>query len=491
MRDLSEIFEPVCSRDEIEAIEQLLDAPLMERAGLAAAQFVRDTLAAGKVLVLAGPGNNGGDALVAARHLRSWWIDVTLVFTGNPQKLPVDAARAYREWLDCGGICHQAIPRQDKWDLVIDGLFGTGLKRPLADGYKTMVDTVNALGIPILSIDMPSGVDSDTGTVPGAAVKAAHTLTFIALKPGLLTSDGLDHCGSVHLDTLGLDTPALRKPQGWVSNSKIVAASFRRRPRNSHKGTFGSTAIIGGSKGMLGAALLAARAALKLGSGKVFLRALDDFEVDPVQPEIMMRDAAEAMEASTFVIGPGLGKSEAARRLVERALLSKSALVIDADALNLIAQDAKLQQALIGRAGIAVLTPHPAEAARLMGCSIPEIQKDRIAAATGLVRKFGCPVVLKGAGSICAFLDGKWVINASGNPGLAQAGMGDVLSGMMGAFLSQGLFLEDALLCAVYLHGAAAENLSLAGVGPMGMTASELIDASRALLNKIVENGLK
>ena len=491
MRDLSEIFEPVCSRREIETIEKLLDAPLMERAGLAAAQFVRDRIAAGKVLVLAGPGNNGGDAFVAARHLKSWWIDVTLVFTGDSQKLPVDAALAYRAWLGCGGICHPAIPRQGKWDLVIDGLFGTGLKRPLANGYKVMVDAVNALGIPILSLDMPSGVDSDTGAVPGVAVKAAHTLTFIALKPGLLTSDGLDHCGSVHLDALGLDTPALRQVQGWVSNSKIIAASFRRRPRNSHKGTFGSTAIIGGSKGMLGAALLAARAALKLGSGKVFLRALDDFEVDPVQPEIMMRDAAEAMEASTFVIGPGLGKSEAARRLVERALLSKSALVIDADALNLIAQDAKLQQALIGRAGIAVLTPHPAEAARLMGCSIPEIQKDRIAAATGLVRKFGCPIVLKGAGSICAFLDGKWVINASGNPGLAQAGMGDVLSGMMGAFLSQGLFLEDALLCAVYLHGAAAENLSLAGVGPMGMTASELIDASRALLNKIVENGLK
>ncbi len=487
MRDLSEIFEPVCSRREIVAIEKFLDAPLMERAGLAAAQFVRDRLAASRVLVLAGPGNNGGDAFVAARHLKSWWIDVTLVFAGNPQKLPVDAARAYLAWLDCGGICHSAIPRQGKWDLAVDGLFGTGLTRPLGDGWEIMVESVNALGIPILSLDMPSGVDSDTGAVLGVAVKATHTLAFIALKPGLLMCDGLDHCGSVHLDTLGLDVPALRQAQGWVSNSKIVAACFKKRPRNSHKGTFGSTAVIGGAKGMLGAALLAARAALKLGSGKVFLCALENFGVDPVQPEMMVRDVNASTEASTLVIGPGLGKSEAAGHLVGRALLSGSALVIDADALNLIAEDQKLQQALTGRSGLAVLTPHPAEAARLAGCSIQEIQRNRIAAAAGLVRKFGCPVVLKGAGSICAFPDGKWAINASGNPGLAQAGMGDVLSGMIGAFLSQGLPLEDALLCAVYLHGAAADDLSQAEVGPIGMTASELIDASRATLNKIVE----
>ncbi len=487
MRDLSGIFEPVCSRREIDAIEKLLDAPLMERAGFAAAQFVRDGLAAGKVLVLAGPGNNGGDAFVAARHLKSWWIDVTLVFAGNPQKLPVEAARAYRAWLDCGGICHSAIPRQGKWDLAVDGLFGTGLTRPLAEGYKIMVEAVNALGIPILSLDMPSGVGSDTGAVLGAALKATHTLAFIALKPGLLTCDGLDHCGSVHLDRLGLDVPALRQAQGWVSNSKIVAACFKKRLRNSHKGTFGSTAIIGGATGMLGAALLAARAALKLGSGKVFLCALEHSGVDPVQPEIMVRDAIASTEASTLVFGPGLGKSESAVRLVGRALLSESALVIDADALNLVAEDPKLQQALTDRRSVAVLTPHPAEAARLAGCSAQEIQKDRIAAATSLVRKFGCPVVLKGAGSICAFPGGKWVINASGNPGLAQAGMGDVLSGMIGAFLSQGLSPDSALLCAVYLHGAAADNLSLAGVGPMGMTASELIDASRATLNKIVE----
>lgn len=484
MRDLSDFFDPVYLRRQIGEIERLAAAPLMERAGRFAAEFVRDG-SAESVLVLAGPGNNGGDAFACARLLKSWWMRVDVVFTGEAEKLPEDAACAYRAWVDSGGTCTGDLP-EGRWDLVVDGLFGTGLNRPLSESYGKLVDRVNAMGIPVVSIDMPSGVDADTGVVLGRAIRADHTLTFIGMKPGLLTGDGLDHCGMVHLDRLGLFPLAMLKPQGWMSNLAVLSA-LERRPRNSHKGTFGSVAVIGGSKGMVGAGLLSARSALRLGSGKVFL-GTDAVQVDFMQPEIMVRDASELirMGANAIVVGPGLGKSENSRHLVEAALGSACALVIDADALGLLAEDAALREKLANRRGISVLTPHPLEAARLMQVPVSEIQKDRIASAMRIARTFGCPALLKGAGSISAFPDGTWVINASGNAGLAQAGTGDVLSGMIAAFIAQGLAAPDALLCAVHLHGAAAEKLAEEGGGPVGMSASDTIDAARRLLNEQV-----
>lgn len=481
MRDPAGLFDPVYLSREIAEIERLAGGPLMEKAGLAVAKFAAER--AGSVLVLAGPGNNGGDAFVAARHLKSGWVDVTLVFLGDEKKLPHDAALAYGAWVDSGGICLDRIPDDTKWDLAIDGLFGTGLKRPVSGACFDVIEKLNALGVPVFSIDMPSGICADTGNILGTAVIAAHTLTFIALKPGLLTSDGLDHCGEVRLDPLGLSPLVLKSPGGWLSNSTILQASFKKRPRNSHKGLFGSTAVIGGAKGMTGAALLAARAALKLGSGKVFIGLSGDFQVDFFQPEIMVRDAEGLMESSSLVVGPGLGKSQWAENMLGMALESASPLVIDADALNLIASNRELRETLVSRKGGAVLTPHPAEAARLMGCATGDVQGDRILAAKSMAERFGCPVVLKGAGSVCAFPEGGWVINATGNPGLAQAGMGDVLSGMIGAFLAQGLSLEDAMVSAVHLHGAAADWLVGRGIGPAGMTASEVIDAARRVLN--------
>jgi hydroxyethylthiazole kinase-like uncharacterized protein yjeF len=306
------------------------------------------------------------------------------------------------------------------------------------------------------------------------------------MKPGLLIGDGLDHCGKTRLDRLGLFPLAMKRPQGWMSNQAVLSAIGKRR-RNSHKGHFGSVAVIGGSEGMVGAGLLAARAALRLGSGKVFL-GTDAIQVDFLQPEIMVRDPSGliGMGANAIVVGPGLGQSEQSKRLVEAALESACALVIDADALNWIAEDAALQEKLANRQGSSVLTPHPLEAARLMHVPVQEIQKDRIASAMHLAQAFCCTVLLKGAGSISAFPDGAWVINASGNAGLAQAGTGDVLSGMIAAFIAQGLAVPDALLCAVYLHGAAAEKLTEAGSGPVGMSASEVIDAARQLLNERV-----
>ena len=481
MRDLADLFEPVYSASEIGEIENLAAGSLMERAGLAVAEFSAEEAKGNRALVLAGPGNNGGDAFVAARHLKSWGFDVALVFVGEESRLPRDAAQAYRAWIDSGGACLFALSEEKKWDFAVDGLFGTGLKRPVSDEYRDLIGKLNSLGLPVFSIDVPSGIGSDTGKILGTAVNAAHTLTFIGLKPGLLTSDGVDHCGKIHLDKLGLSPIALKAPGGFLSNSKILRASFGKRPRNSHKGMFGSTAVIGGAKGMLGAAILAARAALKLGSGRVIMAC--DVPLDLVQPEIMVGDIEALMDSSTIVVGPGLGKSQWAMDMLRKAIDSEKSLVIDADALNLIASSQTLQQSLASRKGAAILTPHPAEAGRLLGCTAKEVQEDRVGCAKEISSRFGCPVVLKGAGSLCAFPDGYWVINASGNPGLAQAGMGDVLSGMIGAFLSQGLAPDRALLCAVHLHGAAADSLAGKGIGPIGMAASELIEEARALLN--------
>lgn len=485
MRDLSTIFEPVYFREQIREIEAAASGSLMERAGASVAEFARELIPGRRVLVLAGPGNNGGDAFVAARHLKSWWFEVTLVFSGDPERQPVEAAKTRLAWLESGGDCLSEIPAGGKWDLAIDGLFGTGLTRPLSSAYLNMVGALNALDLPVIAIDIPSGIDADTGSLFGAAVVATHTLTFIAFKPGLLTSSGLDYSGQVRLDPLGVYPGSSMRAQGWRVNAKILDASFKRRPRNSHKGSFGITAVIGGSRGMLGAALLAGRAALKLGSGKVIL-GTGDLAVDPVQPEIMIRDPLGGITdgASCIVIGPGLGKSEAARTQVHLALCSDIPLIIDADALNLISNDPELQLCLTSRSAAGILTPHPLEAARLSGCATSAIQNDRVNAAKHLAEKFGCFVVLKGAGSICAFPDGTWVINTSGNPGMATAGMGDVLSGMIGAFLSQGLEPERALLCAVYLHGAAADSMAECGKGPIGMSASEVIDEARVLLNR-------
>lgn len=487
---------PIYRSGEIRLAEQTASAlpdapPLMERAGLAAAELVSNISDNRRsVLVLAGPGNNGGDALVAARHLKRMWFRVTAVFAGEREKLPPDAANALRAWLDEGGELLSAIPPGGKWDLVIDGLFGIGLERELEGRYRELVEQVNRLALPVLALDVPSGLDSDTGRVLGAAVRASHTLTYIGLKPGLLTADGPDHCGQLHLDALGLAPELLPPAPGRLISRAQVASFLKPRPHNCHKGLLGSIGILGGGAGMTGAALLAGRAALKLGAGRVYLGlAGNGPDVDMAQPELMLRDTASLFELknlSCLVAGPGLGQSDHARQALEHALDGDLPLVLDADALNLIATRPELQTRLCGRQGGAVLTPHPAEAARLLGCSVADIQGDRVTAAIELAARFHAPAALKGAGTVCALPDGRWFINPTGNPGLSSAGTGDVLAGMAGALLAQGLPPDQAMLLAVYLHGAAADELVAAGIGPIGLTASELIDQARLLLNRWV-----
>lgn len=486
---------PVLLTAELRKVEQAAlkgskPAPLMARAGLAAAELARSLAgdSGNPVLIIAGPGNNGGDALVAALHLKQYWHPVTVVCPGGTQKYSGEAAAALRDWKAAGGTWLEHIPATQDWSLVIDGLFGIGLQRDLAGDYATLIEQINDIDAPVLALDIPSGLDADTGRVRGCAVEADHTITFIALKPGLLTLDGPDCCGKLHVADLGLTDAVASAAYGVMISDGVLSHLLPTRPRNSHKGSYGSAGIIGGSNGMTGAAVLAGRAALKCGAGRVYtgLLARDALLFDPLQPELMLRPADGVLRLdhlTALAIGPGLGDLPDAAEYLDWALELELPLVLDADALNLLATFSALKDKLKQRVTPGILTPHPAEAARLLGCTTADVQSDRVAAAQRLARECNAGVVLKGCGSICAWPDGHWAINTSGNPGMASAGMGDALTGFIVALLAQGVDERHALTAAVYLHGAAADRLIENGVGPIGLTASEVIDAARILLN--------
>ena len=274
-------------------------------------------------------------------------------------------------------------------------------------------------------------------------------------------------------------------------SQKKVMARFPKRPRDSHKGLFGTVAVIGGASGMIGAPLLAARAALKLGAGSVHTGMLAENApgLDMLQPELMLHSASDILRlhgVDVLAIGCGLGTSKAAQKLLYGALNADMPLVIDADALNLLSRQPDLQDDLRSRHAATVLTPHPGEAARLLGCESNEVQADRILAVQKLAQKFSCSLVLKGADSLCITSNGKIYLNRTGNPGMCSAGMGDVLTGMIEAFIAQGMGVDDALLLAVHLHGAAGDSLARHGIG-VGMTASELTEWARWLLNQWIQ----
>jgi ADP-dependent NAD(P)H-hydrate dehydratase / NAD(P)H-hydrate epimerase len=487
-------LEPIFRVDGIRAIEAAHGAaPLMERAGLAAASVARELLqeSAPRVLILAGPGNNGGDAFVTARLLKSWFFDVTVAFAGESTRLPRDAANAHKAWSDAGGTTVAAWPERDDWGLIVDGLFGIGLARAVEGVAAQWILRANASEARILALDLPSGLNADTGVAYAPAIRAHATATFIALKPGLLTADGPDHCGAISVHKLDLDSGAQLQQAGrrldWESLSEDLPVPLLRVQRNVHKGTFGTLGIVGGDDGLVGAAILAGRAALNLGAGKTWvgLAASEPPAVDWLQPELMLRSAHDvlASKPDALIVGPGLGTSALARELLAQALAVHCPLAIDADALNLIATDWELAAAVAAREAPTVLTPHPAEAARLAGTSVAMVQSDRLEAALDLASRFKASLVLKGAGSVIAHKDGSWAINASGNAALASGGTGDVLSGMLGALLVQGIAADWALELAVCLHGAAADALVEDGIGPVGVTASELGPIARRLLN--------
>ena len=446
---------------EIREIERKAgELPLMERAGRAAADMAAELCAGKDVLVLAGPGNNGGDARIAAARLEESFFRVKVV--SHPRELPPDRS----------------------WGMVIDGLFGIGLAREITGDYAELVQYANRQSCPVLALDVPSGIQSDTGQALGCAVRATHTITFIALKPGLLTLDGPDHCGEIRVAGLDLDLSGA-KPNAWVAERTLFESALKPRPRNFHKGNAGSLGVIGGARGMTGAALLSGRSALKLGAGRVYVGLLEHLAVDFGAPELMLRHVDDVLgqDLDAVVAGPGLGRTEHGATLVGAVLASDLPCVLDADALNLLADDKDLRNACARRSADTLLTPHPAEAGRLLGTTTGRIQEDRIAAARALAERYNTHVVLKGNGSVLVARDGHLFINTTGNPGMASAGMGDVLSGILGALLAQRLSGESALVLGVHLHGAAADALAADGVGPVGLTAGELTDVARRLWN--------
>jgi hydroxyethylthiazole kinase-like uncharacterized protein yjeF len=514
-------MNPLYSVAETRTIEDAAAAALpagvlMQRAGQAGANAALDLLpfstAHAKVLVLAGPGNNGGDALETAAHLSHAGARVIVIHyapKGEPsaeraaalQRAKNTDARIINASGDASGndaasaaLAEAAVATTD-WNLVVDGLFGIGLKRPLTGVMRELADAINRLRCQVLSLDLPSGLDADTGAVVGAAeggvaIHATHTVTFIADKPGLHTCDGRDYAGLVDVSRLDIDAAHFAPSRLHLNDVKFFSRHLRARRHNSHKGSYGNVAVVGGARGMSGAPLLAARAALNSGAGRVYALFVEDaLACDSGQPELMCRLASDfELSVATLVIGPGLGASRLASELLTRAIASDSPLLADADALNLLAVDPGLQDALKDRPSPAVLTPHPLEAARLLGCAIGDVQADRVKAARKLAARLNAYVVLKGSGTVIAAPNGDAVINTTGNPALATAGTGDVLAGLCGSLMAQGWPQWEAALAAVWLHGMAADVLVTEGAGPIGLTAGELIPAIRVALNRMVQH---
>ncbi|TWG80500.1 hydroxyethylthiazole kinase-like uncharacterized protein yjeF/hydroxyethylthiazole kinase-like uncharacterized protein yjeF [Cupriavidus gilardii J11] len=465
-------------RLEQDARQRLAPFTLMSRAGGAAARWLTRHAPPGMLLMLAGPGNNGGDAVVAATRLHETGRPVEIWLIGDPARLPSDAARAWHEAV-AAGVPRRIVSADDDADALacrashfaalVDGLLGIGLNRPVEGRLARWIGWLRqraADGLPVFALDVPSGLSADTGRGE-PAVHAVRTLTFIAAKPGLLTLDGRDCAGALDIAPLGLDYPPALTPTAWASTPAQFASNLPARTHATHKGSFGTVAVIGGNVGMVGAPLLGARAALHLGAGRVHIGFLATPAplLDPVQPELMLHpvQALDLDAMSALVAGPGMGKDDAARAQLERVLRAQRPLVIDADALNLLSADATLADLARMAPVPRVLTPHPLEAARLAGCGVGDIQRDRLAAARALAHRWQSVVVLKGSGTVIATPDGTVHINPTGNAGLATAGTGDVLAGFIGALLAQGMPAPAAARAAVWLHGAAAQRLTAAG----------------------------
>lgn len=443
-------------RLEQRAAAALAPHPLMQRAGLATARLALALAPHARSFWIAcGPGNNGGDGFEAALHLKQWGKEPVVTWLGDEARAPQDARTSLQRARDAGVRFVEEPPAH--YDFGIDALLGIGGSRVPEGALRAQIERLNAAPAPVLAVDVPSGLNADTGQAT-ITVHAAHTLCLLALKAGLFTAQGRDAAGEVWLDDLGV-------ADGETAPAMLCGPPMAAgRLHASHKGSYGDVAVVGGAPGMAGAALLAARAALGHGAGRVFVGflAADAPVLDPQQPDLMVRPW-DSLELAGMAVACGCGGGDAVRLALPRALEAR-ALVLDADALNAVAGDAQLQallQARGRRRAPTVLTPHPLEAARLLECGTGEVQAQRLAAARELARRFGSVVVLKGSGSVVASPDGDVRVNPTGNARLAIAGTGDVLAGMVAARLANGEAAMEAASAAVYLHGLAADRWPL------------------------------
>lgn len=458
---------------------------LMERAGTVAFDILQKQWPEAKSLcVICGTGNNAGDGFVLARLAHEQGYQVETLIVGEGAKIKGDALAAKQRLEGCGiDIKVYGNGKLPLSDLVVDAIFGTGLKGEITGDAVYAVNAINQHGTPVLSLDIPSGLIADTGNILGVVVNATVTISFVGLNQGLLTANGPDYCGELIFDDLQIPSAAVSKVATSVRYLNVSTPIFNKRNKESHKGDYGHALVIGGDIGMSGAARLACEAALRTGAGLVSLatRYAHSSVMSTGRPEIMCYPAEREDEiifliekANVIAVGPGLGQSEWAATLLSAAINSQKSLVVDADALNLLAMEPLKQDNWI-------LTPHPGEAARLLGITIDEVQADRFSAVEKIANKFGGTVVLKGNGSLI-YSEGMTYLCDKGNPGMASGGMGDVLTGVITSLLAQGFTLTEAATVGVHIH-ASAGDAAAKGAGERGLLASDLMPAIRRIVN--------
>ncbi|HEX2494986.1 MAG TPA: NAD(P)H-hydrate dehydratase [Steroidobacter sp.] len=462
---------------------------LMMRAGAAAYSALREGWPrARRILVVCGPGNNGGDGYVLARLAHQAGLAVLASATSDPQQLKGDARRAMEEFVQAGGKLEAwTLEHVRGVDLVVDAIFGTGLSRPLDGRAASQVNAINACGAPVLSLDIPSGLHADTGEALGAAIIAERTVTFMGLKLGFYTGVGQDHTGTVLFDALDVPADALScvAPAAVRISEEEVRAALPRRPRTAHKGANGRVLVLGGGRGMPGAARMAGEAALRVGAGLVTIatRPENVAAIAGMRPELICRAVERPDELTSLIeradvlaVGPGLGQDEWARAMFDAAVGSDKAMVLDADGLNLLAQRPSANARW-------VLTPHPGEAARLLGSTVAQVQADRLGAGRALIARYQATVVLKGAGTLVASEASLPAICDRGNPGMASAGMGDVLTGVIAGLIAQGVDSQAAARVGVLVHAMAGDKA--ARRGERGLIASDLFEHLQSCVNPI------
>jgi len=459
---------------------------LMQRAAHAAWRALRRRWPdAQELTVLAGRGNNAGDGYLIAALAQRAGRRVQVITVGDPQQLQGDAAQAFNEAQAAGVQMTPWSPSAELRGVLVDALLGTGITGEVREPYASAIRAMNESTLPIIAVDLPSGLCADTGCLLGEVVQAELTVTFIGLKLGLLTGEGPARIGALVFDDLQADAQVVEQSEyAALRMSEAILPKLAPRSPTAHKGSFGQVLVIGGDLGTGGAALLTAEAALRCGAGMVTLATRPEHVTASLmrRPEIMCSGVESTyaltgltQRADVLVIGPGLGEAPWGRSLLSLAPQCRVPQVWDADALNLLATGA------VELPANCLLTPHPGEAARLLGIPVAEVQADRPAAARALAARFDCAVLLKGAGTLIADRDGRLALCDRGHPAMASAGLGDVLAGVAGALLAQGLEPYEAACLSVWLHASAGERLGAAG---RGLAAADLIPVVRQLLEE-------
>jgi NAD(P)H-hydrate epimerase len=481
---------------QIRAIEQIainqLAIPaysLMQRAGNSAMDAIREYWTEAKnLIVVCGSGNNGGDGYVLARLAKLQGKNVRVFFVGDVDSL--QGRTAFLAWQDCHaeGISVQPFEGQDLnlmgADLIVDALLGIGLSSKVQPPYQAAIESINNAHLPVLALDVPSGISADTGQVLGVAVKANVTLTFIGLKQGLLTGDATEYCGHLIFNDLGVPKEAVNSITPAAKRISYVDCIpyLGPRSRNSNKGQYGHVLVIGGDCGYAGAARMAAEAAARVGAGLVSVatRPENVAIIASARPELMAHGISEYNDlepllnhATVVVIGPGMGQGPWGQQLLGCLMETDLPLVVDADGLNLLSNQPRTRTQW-------VITPHPGEAARLLNCSVPEVQANRFAAVRALQKRYCAITLLKGAGTLVA--DNEEIrISSEGNPGMATGGMGDILSGVIGGLCAQRIPLFQSAFLGVCIHARAADIVRKDG--ERGMLPLDLMPQLRRLVN--------